>query len=126
VIRVHVLQVNTVQVNIDELTAAVEAGHTDADGWQMPKAAAPGDLVVWYAAGRQLYIARGWVESAPVKVARGFGPYRGQVAGIQRIDPPVDRIKVLNACGVNGGIQGSQTVSDGLAVDFLRSLGLMA
>jgi hypothetical protein len=53
----------------------------------MPKDAAPGDLAVWYAVGRQEYIAWGWVESAPVRVTRGFGPFRGQVAGMQEMEP---------------------------------------
>jgi len=40
------------------------AGRT-VDDWQMPKASKPGDPVIWYAAGRREYIARGWVDAIP-------------------------------------------------------------
>jgi hypothetical protein len=122
-IRVHVLQVNQNSENIDELTAGVEAGRTVTD-WQMPKGSAPGDLVIWYAAGRQQYVARGWVEEIPVKVEDGPGPFRGPVAGMQWINP-VDRRTVIGDCGFNGGLQSYQTVKDQIAADFLRSLGLL-
>ena len=56
-IKVRVLQVNTDAENSVELAAAVDAGHTDKDGWQMPRDSASGDLVVWYAAGRQQFVA---------------------------------------------------------------------
>lgn len=122
-IKVHVLQVDQNPENIAELAAGVEAGRTVED-WQMPKGSTPGDLVVWYAAGRQQYIARGWVEAPPVKVEEGPGPYRGLVAGMQWIDP-VDRKKVIRDCGFNGGLQSYQTVRDQIAAEFLRSLGLL-
>jgi len=86
----------------------------------------PGDLVVWYAAGIQKYVARGWVETRPEWVEDGFGGhYLGSVAGIQRIED-VDRKKVINDCGFDGGRQSYQTVKDEIAADFLRSLGLLA
>jgi hypothetical protein len=123
-IRVRVLQVNTDPQNTSELAEAVATGHTDGDGWQMPMDSAPGDLAVWYAAGRQQYIAWGWVESAPMRVTRGFGPFRGQVAGMQAMEP-VDRKKVMKESGVNGGLQSYQTVKDEITVKFLQSLGLL-
>lgn len=124
-IKVHVLQVNMKPDNIKDLTTAVEAGHTDDDGWQMPKDSKIGDLAVWYMAGRQEYVARGWVQAAPWKVERGHGPYRGLVAGVQWIDP-VDRREVIDRCGFDGGRQSYQTVSDEIAVSFLRSVSLLA
>jgi len=124
-IKVRVLQVNTDPQNIEELSAAVAAGHTEEAGWQMPRDSVPGDLVVWYAAGRQRHVACGFVDSSPVKVDQGFGPYCGQVAAVQRIEE-VDRKKVLHECGVDGGRQGYQTVKDEIAADFLRSVGLLA
>lgn len=123
-IRVHVLQVDQNPENIAELAAGVNAGRT-VDDWQMPKGSMPSDLVIWYAAGRQQFIARGWVEATPVPVEEGPGPYRGQVTGMQWIEP-VDRKKVMRDCGFNGGLQSYQTVKDNIAVDFLRSLGLLA
>lgn len=92
--------------------------------WQMPKDCEPGDLVVWYAAGRQKFVARGWVEARPEWVEEGFGRYRGQVAGMQWIEE-VDRKKVIKDCGFDGGHQGPQYVPDEIAVDFLRSVGLL-
>ena len=77
-IKVHVLQVNMDSENTDELAASVTAGHTMQGGWQMPKGSKPGDLAVWYASGRQQFVARGWVEATPWKVEQGFGPYRGR------------------------------------------------
>ena len=124
-IKVHVLQVNLQPENIKDLTAAVDAGHTDDDGWQMPKGARTGDLAIWYMAGRQEFVARGWVEGIPWKVEHGHGPYRGSVAGVQWIDP-VDRTEVIDRCGFDGGRQSYQTVSNGIAANFLRSLGLLA
>jgi hypothetical protein len=123
-IKVHVLQVDQDPENLSELEAGINAGRTVTD-WQMPKGAWPGDLVIWYAAGRQKYIARGWVEAIPLKVEEGPGPYRGPVAGMQRMEP-VDRKKVIRDCGFNGGLQTYQTVKDEIAVDFLRSLDLLA
>lgn len=122
--KVHVLQVNTDPANVADLTAAVAAGRTDEDGWQMPKNAAAGDLVVWYAAGRQQFVARGWVEQPPRSVTSGPGPFRGQVAAMRWIKP-VDRRQVMEECGVNGGIQTYQTVKDEVTVAFLRSVGLL-
>ncbi|MGH3401789.1 MAG: hypothetical protein ACRDRJ_04605 [Streptosporangiaceae bacterium] len=123
-IKVHVLQVDQEPGNIAELTAGVNAGRT-VDDWQMPKGALPGDLAIWYAAGRQQFVARGWVETTPVKVEEGHGPYRGRVAGMQWIEP-VDRKKVIRDCGFNGGLQNYQTVKDNIAASLLRSLGLLA
>jgi hypothetical protein len=37
VIGVSVLQVNTEPENIDDLEDAVDRGHTDEEGWEMPK-----------------------------------------------------------------------------------------
>lgn len=126
--KVHVLQVNDEQKNINDLNDAIKAGHTDPEGWQMPKTAAPGDLVVWYAARRhplgQHFIALGRVEEKPSKVRQGFGPYRGQVAGIRKIEP-VDAKKVRKESRVYGGHEGPQTVPDEKAVAFLLSLGLL-
>jgi hypothetical protein len=124
VTKVHVLQVNTDPANVADLTAAVAAGRTDEDGWQMPKNAAAGDLVIWYAAGRQQFIARGWVEEPPRPVKTGPGPFRGRVAGMRWIKP-VDRRKVLEEIGLNGGLQSYQTVKDEVAVAFLQSVGLL-
>jgi len=76
-----VLQVDQNPANLDELAAGVDAGHT-VEGWQMPKDSMPGDLVIWYASGRQQYIARGWVEAKPAKVEEPPGPYRGPVGGM--------------------------------------------
>ena len=90
----------------------------------MPKNAAAGDLVIWYAAGRQQFIARGWLETPPRHVETGPGPYRGQVVSMRWITP-VDRRKVMADCGLNGGIQTYQTVKDEIAVAFLRSVGFL-
>jgi hypothetical protein len=130
--KVHILQVNDRQApgatrsNIQELDDAIAAGHTGPEGWQMPKRAAPGDLVVWYAAGTlgKHFMAKGRVEGHPARVNQGYGPYRGQVAGIKRI-PPVDRRQVLQGSGVDGGLQGPQTVPDEKAEAFLKSLRLL-
>ena len=108
--------------NIAELEAGVAAGRT-VDDWQMPKGSRPGDLVVWYAAGRQKYIALGWVDEVPVLVKEGPGPYRGKVARMQRIDP-VDRKKVIAECGIDGGVESYQTVDEGIVGQFLDALGL--
>jgi len=124
-IKVRVLQVDKDQENTDELAAGVAAGHTDNDGWQMPRESAPGDLVVWYATGPHQFVARGWVEASPRKVEEGFGPYRGPVAGMQWIEP-ADCKKVIKDCGFDGGHQGYQTFKDEIAVDFLRSVRLLA
>lgn len=122
-IKVLVLQVDQKPGNIAELKAGVAAGRT-VDDWQMPKGSGPGDLVIWYAAGRQQYIAQGWVDAIPTEVREGHGPCRGPVAGMEPIEPPVDRRKVIRDCGFDGGVESYQTVDDGLVVDFLRSLGL--
>ena len=108
--------------NIAELTAGVAAGRT-VDDWQIPKGSKPGDLVIWYAAGRQEYIARGRVDAIPVEVREGPGPYRGPVADMEWIEP-VDRRKVITDCGIDGGVESYQTVEDQSVVDFLNSLGL--
>lgn len=121
--KVHVLQVDKNPVNITELSDGVGRGRTVTD-WQMPKGSRPGDLVIWYAAGRQQYIARGWVDAIPVPVREGPGPYRGQVAGMEWIEPPVDRKKVIRDCGLDGGVESYQTVDDGMVAEFLESLGL--
>ena len=58
--KVHVLKVRG-RDNLDEMEQGIATGHT-VDGWQMPKTAAPGDSVVWYAASPdQEYQAWGWV-----------------------------------------------------------------
>jgi hypothetical protein len=44
---------------------------------------------------------------------------------MQRIDD-VDRKEVIAECGFDGGRQTYQTVKDEIAVDFLRSLSLLA
>jgi hypothetical protein len=122
-IKVHVLQVDRKPGNIAELKAGVATGRT-VDNWQMPKDSRPGDFVIWYAAGRQQYIARGRVDAVPTEVREGHGPYRGPVAAMEPIEPPVDRTKVIRDCGFDGGVESYQTVDDGLVVDFLQSLGL--
>ncbi len=116
------LQVDQKPENIAELTAGIDAGRT-VERWQMPKGARPGDFVIWYAAGRQQYIALGRVDAIPTEVTEGHGPYRGPVAGMEWIEP-VDRRKVIRDCKVDGGVESCQTVDDGLVVDFLKSLGL--
>jgi len=118
--RVHVLQVDRDPENIAELEAGVAAGRT-VDDWQMPKGSRPGDLVVWYAAGRQKYIALGWVDEVPVLVKEGPGPYRGKVARLQWIDP-VDRKQVIAECGIDGGVESYQTVDEGVVAQFLDAL----
>jgi hypothetical protein len=120
--KVHVLQVDRNPENIAELTVGVAAGRT-VDDWQMPKGSRPGDLVIWYAAGRQKYIALGWVDSIPTMVKEGPGPYRGPVGRMEWIEP-VDRKQMIRDCGFDGGVESYQTVEDGLVADFLESLGL--
>jgi hypothetical protein len=83
----------------------------------------PGDLVIWYAAGRQKYIALGWVDAIPILVKEGPGPYRGPVGRMEWIEP-VDRRKVIIDCDFDGGVESYQTVEDGSVMDFLESLGL--
>jgi len=122
-VKVHVLQVDRNPENIAELEDGITAGRT-VDDWQMPKGAKPGDLVIWYAAGHQKYIARGWVDAIPTVVREGPGPYRGPVAGIERIEPWVDRKKVITNCGIDGGVESYQTVEDEFAAAFLKSLNL--
>jgi hypothetical protein len=121
-VKVHVLQVDQKPENIAELRAGIAAGRT-VDDWQMPKGSRPGDLVIWYAAGHQKYIARGWVDAVPAEVREGPGPYRGPVARMERMEP-VDRKKVIEDCGIDGGIESYQTVDDEYVADFLASLGL--
>jgi hypothetical protein len=123
VVRVHVLQVDRNRDNVDELNDGIAAGRT-VDDWQMPKGAKPGDLVIWYAAGEQKYIARGWVDASPTEVREGPGPYRGPVVGMEPIEPGVDRRKVIKDCGIDGGVESYQTVGDEFVVGFLTSLGL--
>jgi hypothetical protein len=121
-IKVHVLQVDQNPENIAELEAGLAAGRT-VDRWQMPKGATPGDFVIWYAAGRQQYIALGQVDAIPTEVSEGPGPYRGPVVDMERIEP-VDRRKVISDCGFDGGVESYQTVDEGIVADFLDSLGL--
>jgi hypothetical protein len=121
-IKVHVLQVDQNPENIAELTAGVTVGRT-VDRWQMPKGAKPGDFVIWYAAGRQQYIALGRVDEVPAEVNEGPGPYRGPVAGMCWIEA-VDRKKVIRDCGFDGGVESYQTVDDGIVANFLKSVGL--
>jgi hypothetical protein len=45
---VHVLQVDSDPANLDELEDGLKKRHT-VDDWQMPQAAKPGDIAVWYA-----------------------------------------------------------------------------
>ena len=122
-VKVHVLQVDRNPENIAELEAGIAAGRT-IDDWQMPRDAKPGDLVIWYAAGRQKYIARGWMDAIPTEVREGPGPYRGPVADMERIEPWVDRKKVITDCGIDGGVESYQTVDDEFAAGFLKSLDL--
>ena len=122
-VKVHVLQVDRNPENIAELEDGITAGRTVHD-WQMPKGAKPGDLVIWYAAGHQKYIARGWVNAIPTEVGEGPGPYRGPIAGIERIEPWVDQKKVITDCGIDGGVESYQTVEDEFAAAFLKSLNL--
>jgi hypothetical protein len=121
-VKVHILQVDRNPANIAELRAGVDAGRT-VDDWQMPKGSKPGDLVIWYAAGRQKYIAWGVVDAIPAIVREGPGPYRGPVAGMEWIEP-VDRRKVLKDCKVDGGVENYQTVAGERVVEFLESLDL--
>lgn len=121
--KVHILQVDQRQENIDELEAGIAVGRTVED-WQMPKDSKPSDLVVWYAAGQQKYIALGWVDAIPLEVTEGPGPYRGTVARMTWIEPSVDRKKVIADCGIDGGVQSYQTIDDQSVPGFLESLGL--
>ncbi len=116
------LQVDQKPENVAELAAGVAAGRT-VDDWQMPKDSKPGDFVVWYAAGRQQYVALGRVDAIPIEVKEGPGPYRGPVAAMEWIEP-VDRRSVIEGCGIDGGVESYQTVEDMLVVKFLETLGL--
>jgi hypothetical protein len=118
-----VLQVDRNRENIAELEDGIAAGRT-VDDWQMPKGAKPGDLGIWYAARHQKYIALGWVDAIPTEVREGRGPYRGPVSGIERIEPWVDRKKVITDCRIDGGVESYQTVEDEFAAGFLKSLNL--
>jgi hypothetical protein len=123
-ITVHVLQVNDKPENTTELANAIMAGRTES--WQMPMGARPGDLAVWYAAGRRamVYMAWGWVDGIPKKITDGtFGPYRGPVAGLRNLDD-VSRQDVIDYCGFNGGHQGPRTLRGARALDFLEAVGL--
>lgn len=66
------LQVDQAPEDIAELTAGV-AGRT-VDDWQMPMGSRPGDIVIWYAAGRKQYIARGRVDDLPTRLGKVPGP----------------------------------------------------
>lgn len=123
-IPVHVLQVNDQKENTDELARSVSLGRTETD-WQMPKGARPGDLAVWYASGRDagIYLAWGWVDGVPYRVAKGHGPYRGTVGGMRGLKA-VTRQNVIAYCGVNGGVQSYQTLTGTRALDFLEAVGL--
>jgi hypothetical protein len=123
VAKVRVLQVDKNRENLAELEAGVIAGRTVGD-WQMPQDSMPGDLVIWYAAGRYEYIARGRVDTKPEPVKEGPGPYRGRVNRMERIEPGVARKKVMGDCGFDGGKQSYQTLDGREAADFLESLGL--
>jgi hypothetical protein len=122
-VKVHILQVDRNPENIHELKDGIAAGRT-IDDWQMPKGAKPDDLVIWYAAGHQEYMALGWVDAIPAEVREGPGPYRGPVAGIERIEPQVDRKKVITDCGIDGGVESYQTLEDESAPAFLKALNL--
>ena len=50
--------------------------------------------------------------------------YRGPIAGIERIEPRVDRRKVITDCGIDGGVESYQTVEDEFAAAFPKSLNL--
>lgn len=120
---VHLLQVDSDPVNLEELEECLKHRHT-VDGWQMPKGAKPGDVAVWYATlPVGAYVAWGWVEEAPHKVDEGHGPYRGPVKGMRSLQPPVSRADVIRACGIDGGVQSYQTVKD-RAPAFLEAIGL--
>jgi hypothetical protein len=123
-ITVHILQVNDQKENTDELARSVSIGRTETD-WQMPRDARPGDVAVWYASGRNagIYVAWGWVDGIPYHVEKGFGPYRGTVAGMRELEE-VPRQDVIAYCGVNGGVQSYQTLTDARALDFLEAVGL--
>jgi len=117
-----VLQVDQDPKNIAELESGLAAGRT-VDRWQMPKEAKPRDFVIWYAAGRQQYIALGRVDAIPTEVSEGPGPYRGPVVAMERIEP-VDRRKVIGDCGFDGGVESYQTLDDEIVADFLDALNL--
>jgi hypothetical protein len=96
--KVHVLQVDRKPENTAELAAGVAAGRT-VDDWQMPKDSRPGDLVIWYAAGRQEYIALGWVDDIPVMVKEGPGalPRQGRPYGVDQARAPQEGDQRLRA-----------------------------
>jgi hypothetical protein len=121
-IKVRVLQVDQDPKNVAELEAGITAGRT-VERWQMPMGAGPGDIVIWYAAGRQQYVALGRVDANPTEVTEGHGRYRGPIADMERIEP-VDRKKMIRDCGFDGGVESYQTVDDAIVVEFLKSLGL--
>lgn len=123
-ITVHVLQVNAKPENTGELAGAIRTGRTES--WQMPMGARPGDVAVWYAAGRHamIYMAWGWVDGIPKKITDGtFGPYRGPVGGLRELEE-VTRKDVIDYCGFDGGHQGPQTLRGARALDFLEAVGL--
>ena len=126
-VKIHVLKVRH-QENLDEMEAGISVGHT-VDGWQIPKGAEPGDLVVWYAASPdQKYRAWGWVADTPEPGFRGSSRiYKGPVTGIRAIKP-VPRSKVADTCGFNRDTVNplAETVPDDIADDFLRALGFGA
>jgi hypothetical protein len=51
--------------------------------------------------------------------------YWGPVVGMQWLEVPVSRESVRDACGVDGGHQGCQTVPGDKAIEFLRAVGLL-
>lgn len=123
--KVHVLKVCG-KDNLTEMEQGIAAAHT-VDAWQMPKAALPGDLAIWYAASPdQDYRAWGWVAGIPI---RGFREsdrlYIGPVAGIRRLEPVRRRLEVAEGCGFNRDsvTQQAQTVPDEIVDDCLRVLG---
>lgn len=79
--------------------------------------------MIWYAAGRQEYVAWGLVDAIPAEVKEGPGPYRGPVVGMEWIEP-ADRRKVIVDCGLDGGVESYQKVEDEYAAAFLKSLNL--
>jgi hypothetical protein len=114
--------------NLDELDEVIRRRRTlegGLGGWQMPRDAQPGDLVIWYAASPdQEYRAYGWVSGIPHKPASELVKYYGPVAGVRSLAAPVPRQEVAARSGFNekGVGQLAETVRERVD-DFLLALG---
>lgn len=114
--------------NLDELAEVIRRGRTlegGQGGWQMPKHAQLGDLVIWYAASPdQEYRAYGWVSSTPARPAGEHVKYFGPVAGVRSLPAPVPRHVVAAASGFNEkGVGQLAEMVHHRVDDFLLAVG---